>query len=184
MAQSVEHILGKDEVTSSILVTSSKGIAHSQETVDGHFGFFKQKRKAGKIMQQRKQNLSLAVAYLAGCLLLWLAAVLTVRNFGGLLGGLGGVLGEDTAVMLSEIFGQLRDAQLRMGVVPMCGIMALYVLLLLRVRRRAVRYALLPLFAAAAYLCAVLFARVNDVLFLDIIRSLAEMAGRGLFDIL
>ena len=41
MAQSVEHILGKDEVTSSILVTSSKGIAHSQETVDGHFGFFK-----------------------------------------------------------------------------------------------------------------------------------------------
>ena len=41
MAQSVEHILGKDEVTSSILVTSSKGIAHSQETVDGHFGFFR-----------------------------------------------------------------------------------------------------------------------------------------------
>ena len=40
MAQSVEHILGKDEVTSSILVTSSKGIARSQDTVDGHFGFF------------------------------------------------------------------------------------------------------------------------------------------------
>ena len=39
MAQSVEHILGKDEVTSSILVTSSKVNAHSQETVDGHFGF-------------------------------------------------------------------------------------------------------------------------------------------------
>ena len=38
MAQSVEHILGKDEVTSSILVTSSKGIARSQDTVDGHFG--------------------------------------------------------------------------------------------------------------------------------------------------
>ena len=42
MAQSVEHILGKDEVTSSILVTSSKVNAHSQETVDGHFGFCKQ----------------------------------------------------------------------------------------------------------------------------------------------
>ena len=38
MAQSVEHILGKDEVTSSILVTSSKGNARSQDTVDGHFG--------------------------------------------------------------------------------------------------------------------------------------------------
>ena len=40
MAQSVEHILGKDEVTSSILVTSSKVDARSQETVDGHFGFY------------------------------------------------------------------------------------------------------------------------------------------------
>ena len=38
MAQSVEHILGKDEVTSSILVTSSKVNARSQDTVDGHFG--------------------------------------------------------------------------------------------------------------------------------------------------
>jgi len=135
-------------------------------------------------MQQRKQSLKLAGAILAGCLLLGLSAALTVRNFGGLLGCLGGVLGEDTAMMLSGIFGQLRDAQLRVGVVPMCGIMALYMLLVLCVRRCRVTYALLPLFAAAAYLCAVLFARVNDVLFFDIIRSLAALAGRGLFDIL
>ena len=38
VAQQAEHFLGKDEVTSSILVTSSKGIARSQDTVDGHFG--------------------------------------------------------------------------------------------------------------------------------------------------
>ncbi len=180
MAQSVEHILGKDEVTSSILVTSSKVSARLQFPVNGHFGMQKFYRWRNK-MKRKTLYFPVGVS-IAGVLSAGACAWMTIRGLGGLLAGAGGILGADTAAMLGAIFGQLRDAAIVPGwMLAVCVFVPIGIGLY---RKPRVTAWFLPLAWGIAYLTATLFSVVNDILFSDILVSLVGMAENGLFDAL
>lgn len=116
--------------------------------------------------------------------LLWLAAYLTLYSLGALLGHMGGILGAETAALLGDIFSALRTAQLRPSSLALFVIGALYLLLALLCGKPRLTAALSPLFLITGYITAIWFASVNGIRFGDVILSLANAVGNGLFDIL
>ena len=123
-------------------------------------------------------------AAFGGAALLWVLSVCMIRGLGRILLSLDGLLGADTAETLGGIFGALSTAEVRPAVVWLwlCGTLA--VLLSYGCRRRWAVAVLSAVLCVIGWGGAVVFASVNGVVFFDVIRSLAEMAAGGLFDLL
>ena len=115
--------------------------------------------------------------------LLWIAAYATVRHLGTVLSGMDGLIGADAADTLGGIFGGLRTAVVRPGAVVLFITGAVFLLLRFLCPKPWI-FAFSPLFLIVGYLGAVVFATVNDVLFFDILRTLVELIGGGLLDLL
>lgn len=133
-----------------------------------------------------KESYSLrsAGAVTAAAAILWITSYFTLYSLGSLLGGMGGILGEETAAMLGDIFSALKTAQIRPSAFALFLIGAAYLILLLLFRGKRLTLAISPLFFLSGYGCAVWFASVNGIRFGDVVLSLADMIGRGLFDVI
>ena len=115
--------------------------------------------------------------------LLWIAAYVTVRHLGTVFSGMEGLLGADAADTLGGIFGGLRSAVVRPGAVVLFISGAVFLLLRFLCPKPWI-YAQSPLFLLIGYLGAIVFARVNDVLFYDILRTLIKLIDGGLLNLL
>ena len=113
---------------------------------------------------------------------LWGAAYFTIYQLGTLFGGMDGLLGAETADMLSGIFGAMQTAVIRPGAVPLFVVGVLFLLLRIASGCKVWVWALSPLFLLFGYIGAVIFSYVNGVLFIDLLRTLANLASNGLFD--
>ena len=119
------------------------------------------------------RNIALAAIMAA---LLWIAAYLTLRNLGALLGGI-----DDT---VGAIFGNLQTAVIRPSALALFITGALFLLLQMLCDGKKWTYALSPLFILIGFVGALLFATVNGVLLSDMLRILIGLAQNGLFDLL
>jgi len=114
---------------------------------------------------------------------IWIAAYFTIYQLGALIGGMEGLLGAETADMLSGIFGAMQTAVIRPGAAPLFVVGVLFLLLRIACGKAWV-WALSPLFLLFGYIGAVVFSYVNGVLFFDLLRTLVNLASNGLFDLL
>ena len=119
------------------------------------------------------RNIALAAIMAA---LLWIAAYLTLRNLGALLGGI-----DDT---VGAIFGNLQTAVICPSALALFITGALFLLLQMLCGGKKWTYALSPLFILIGFVGALLFATVNGVLLSDMLRILIGLAQNGLFDLL
>ena len=136
-------------------------------------------------MQNRKSMMTAGI--LSGGLLVTtlIIAVVTLRSLGDILLGLSAVLGENTANTMGAIFSQIKDATLRRHIlIPLVVAGGLF--WLCRSVRGSKGRILCGFCAFLAFLViyasALLFTRVNDIRFIDLLLSLARSVSDGLFD--
>ena len=112
-----------------------------------------------------------------------------LRALGAVFGAMDGILGEETAQMLGEIFSAMRRAHIIPPVLIPLLICALYFALLLwiaRGKRKAIRCTLFVLVTLIvlwiSFAASVALSRVNDVRFLDFLKVLLRVLQAGLLD--
>ena len=112
-----------------------------------------------------------------------------LRALGAVFGAMDGILGEETAQMLGEIFSAMRRAHIVPPVwMPLlaCGLCCSLLLLITKGKKRAIQCALyvlvLLMFLLISFVIAVLLSRVNDVRFLDFLKVLLRVLQAGLLD--
>ena len=115
-------------------------------------------------------------AVVAAAALLWIASYFTIRNLGGMLGGI-----DDT---LGAVFGAMQTAVIRPSAIALFVTGACFLLLRIICGGKRWLYALSPLFVIIGYVGAIVFASINGVLFSDMLRILIGLAKNGLLDLL